>query len=353
MGALGTAALFQIGFERVCAGAPTSPASARQRKAPCAAGVPAVQAYVLRRAAGRGDSAGCRAAVQGDARRARPAPPLRCRPLANCSGRPGRPAHAHTHAHPRTPTRPVLGAAGLAYKIQTSPNAQKTQYLKEIRDTVLGFGWVVGAMVAWPLANHRLGYTTAVRDNLEDCFPFAIPSSIAEPGTPTYTNLLYGMYFIKMFIGFMIADAVNYWPVPRRTIPVGGGQATILRASPHVPSHPSPTWGARTCGEARTIRNATSNQTRASGGFEPCQEAPVVPPQGAVGVSQGPPQPPQPLRPRRVRPAANAPRPKPAQERPTLAGGVPCARVGVWGRREARTADPCVHLCRGPAVDKR
>ena len=45
--------------------------------------------------------------------------------------------------------------------------------------------------------------------------------------------------------------------------------------------------------------------------------------------------------------------PKPAQERPTLARGVPCARVGPWGRHEARTADPCVHLYRGPAVDKR
>ena len=130
-----------------------------------------------------------------------------------------------------------------------------------------------------PLANHRLGYETALRANLEDCFPAGLYSVLAgfvEPGetleecvvrevreevgidvsriclfpffllpwtiffgwklctcgmrgdagmlslhgrmfipqhvgTPQHTNVLYIGYFIKMFIGFMIADAVNYW----------------------------------------------------------------------------------------------------------------------------------------------
>ena len=45
-----------------------------------------------------------------------------------------------------------------AIKCQTSTHAQPTLYGKEVQDTLLGFGVVVGAMVAWPLANHRLGF---------------------------------------------------------------------------------------------------------------------------------------------------------------------------------------------------
>jgi hypothetical protein len=60
----------------------------------------------------------------------------------------------------------ALAKLGLARHIQDSPNAQPTFIRKEIADTFLGFGVVVGAMIAWPLAYTKLGMETALRSSI-------------------------------------------------------------------------------------------------------------------------------------------------------------------------------------------
>eukprot|EP00039_Didymoeca_costata_P020245 m.340589 g.340589 ORF g.340589 m.340589 type:complete len:308 (-) comp19400_c0_seq1:35-958(-) len=102
----------------------------------------------------------------------------------------------------------VLGKAGLAYLIQTQDNAQPTLYRKEITDTLYGFGLVVAPMMAWPLANHRLGMETALRGNLSDC---VIEMSFVEKGSQLEYALQFTYYLIKMTIGLFAADAFNYW----------------------------------------------------------------------------------------------------------------------------------------------
>ena len=80
--------------------------------------------------------------------------------------------------------------------------------MKEIADTFVGFGVVVGAMAAWPMAYHKLGYETALRDSLDDCVP-AIP--FVDKASPNYYWAQFTCYLVKMGIGFLVADAYNYW----------------------------------------------------------------------------------------------------------------------------------------------
>lgn len=102
----------------------------------------------------------------------------------------------------------ALAKVGLAELVQTSPTAQPTLYWKELSDTVVGFGVVVGAMMAWPVANYNLGLETALRDNLDDCVP-ELP--FFQRGTPAYEYAQIAYYIVKMVGGLLVADAYNYW----------------------------------------------------------------------------------------------------------------------------------------------
>jgi lathosterol oxidase len=100
---------------------------------------------------------------------------------------------------------------GLAIKCQTSANAQPTLYGKEVADTLFGFGVVVGAMVAWPLANHKLGYETALQSSLDECVPDLMLAPFVAKESPNYRTAQLAGYMVKMTVGFFAADAYNYW----------------------------------------------------------------------------------------------------------------------------------------------
>ena len=79
--------------------------------------------------------------------------------------------------------------------IQTSPSAQPTRVRDELIDTFVGFCWLVGAIVAWPVTQAQLGRETALRSSLAEC---GVNNSAA-------------LYVIKALFGLLVADAYNYW----------------------------------------------------------------------------------------------------------------------------------------------
>jgi sterol desaturase/sphingolipid hydroxylase (fatty acid hydroxylase superfamily) len=94
------------------------------------------------------------------------------------------------------------GVARLGTLIQSSPSAQPTRSLDEIKDTLRGFSSVVSGLLAWPMARAAVGLPTAMRPSLSDCVP-------TWPEQSYYTML--ALYWAKAILGILAADVYNYW----------------------------------------------------------------------------------------------------------------------------------------------
>jgi lathosterol oxidase len=87
--------------------------------------------------------------------------------------------------------------------IQASESAQPERIWDEIKHTVIGFGLVVGALIAWPMSRAAEGHETALRADLADC---GVTLFVGQPHA-----LSVALYLVKALVGLLVADAYNYW----------------------------------------------------------------------------------------------------------------------------------------------